>query len=333
MVKMKAAVLNKKNSNLEVKDVSEPKIEENDVLVKIKYAGVNPLDNMIIREEVKLIVPYKYPLVMGNEFSGVVEKVGSNVSGFSKGDRVYARMPLDKISAFAEYACIDKDALALIPDYMDFKEAACVPLTALTTMQAFELMNAKNGESIFISGGTGSFGVIAIPIAKSLGLKVMTSGSVRNKDKVIELGVDEFFDYKTQDYSELLSDVDYVLDTIGEKELEKEFKILKSGGILVSLKALPNKEFAERMGLSFVKKLLFNFAGSKFDKMASKNNQKYYFLFVESNGHQLSEISRIFSENNIKSSIDEIYPLNDVNKALAKVDKGGSKGKTLIKIE
>ena len=116
MVKMKAAVLNKKNSNLEVKDVSEPKIEENDVLVKIKYAGVNPLDNMIIREEVKLIVPYKYPLVMGNEFSGVVEKVGSNVSGFSKGDRVYARMPLDKIGAFAEYVCIDKDALALIPD-------------------------------------------------------------------------------------------------------------------------------------------------------------------------------------------------------------------------
>lgn len=242
-------------------------------------------------------------------------------------------MPLDKIGAFAEYAAIDKDAVAKIPDYLDFDEAACVPLTALTAMQAFELMQPKTDESIFISGGTGSLGAMAIPIAKSMGLKVITSGSARNEKRVTELGVDEFFDYRTQDYSEILADVDYVLDTLGEKELEKEFKILKTGGTLVSLKGLPNKEFAERMGLSFVKKGLFKVAGMKFDRMASKKNQKYYFLFVESNGRQLEEISRIFADKNIKPSVDEIYSLNDVNNALDKVDKGGSKGKTLIKIE
>ena len=139
-------------------------------------------------------------------------------------------MPLDKIGAFAEYAAIDKDAIAIIPEYLSFKEAASVPLTSLTAIQSFELMNVQKGESIFISGGTGSLGAMAIPIAKSLGLKVITSGSNRNKQRVMDLGVDEFFDYKTQDYSEILTDVDYVLDTLGEDELEKEFKILKPRG-------------------------------------------------------------------------------------------------------
>lgn len=330
---MKAAILNKKNAELKVDDIPVPEISEDEVLVKVEYAGVNPLDNMIVREEVKLITPYNYPLVMGNEFSGVIEKAGSKVTDFKEGDRVYARMPLDRIGAFAEYVAIGKNAIAEIPDYLSFEEAACVPLTALTAIQAFELMNPNKGDSIFISGGTGSLGAMAIPIAKSMGLKVITSGSARNKERVTELGVDEFFDYKTQDYSEMLADVDYVLDTLGEKELEKEFRILKSGGILVSLKGLPNREFAERMGLSLVKKGLFKVAGMKFDRMAAKKNQKYYFLFVESNGRQLEEVSRIFAEKNIKPSIDEIFSLNDVNGAMKKVDQGGSKGKTLIKIE
>ena len=328
---MKAAVLNKydkNNNNVEIKDMEMPKINQDDILVKIMYAGVN-LDNMIIRGDVKLITPYKLPLVMGNEFSGIVEDVGSNVSNFKKGDRVYARMPLDKIGAFAEYTSINKSGAS---DYLSFEQAACVPLTALTAIQAFELMKVKSGESIFISGGTGSLGAMAIPIAKSMSLKVITSGNGRNKDRMMNIGVDEFFDYKTQDYSQHLSNIDYVLDTLGEKELEKEFKILKSGGTLVSLKGLPNKEFAERMGLSFIKKALFGIAGKKFDKLASKKNQNYYFLFVESNGPQLEKVSTILEQNNIFPSIDEIFELNDINNALKKVDSGGSKGKTLIKI-
>ena len=317
---MKAAVLNKKNQDLEIKEVPMPEIDEDDVLVKVKYAGVNPLDNMIVREEVKLITPYKYPLVMGNEFSGIVEKTGSNVNDFTEGDRVYARMPLNKIGAFAEYVAINKDAIAKIPDYLKFDEAACVPLTALTAIQAFELMNPSKGERIFISGGTGSLGAMAIPIAKDLGLHIITSGSEKNRQRVMDLGVSEFFDYKTQDYSEILSDVDYVLDTLGESELEKEFKILKPGGILVSLKGLPNEEFAKRMRLSTVKKLLFKFAGRKFDKLVSKKNQNYYFLFVESNGKQLNQVSKIFEKKNIKPSIDTVFEFSDVNKSLNKVD-------------
>lgn len=332
---MKAAILekyDKKNIDIKVLDLDVPEINDDEILVHIKYAGVNPLDNMIIHGEVKLITPYKVPLVMGNEFSGVVEKIGKNVKNFEVGDRVYARMPLDKIGAFAEYVSINKDALAKIPDYLSFKQAACIPLTALTAIQSYELMDIKPNEKIFISGGTGSLGAMAIPIAKSLGLHIITSGSSQNQQRVCQLGVDEFFDYKTQDYSNILKDIDYVLDTLGEKEIQKEFKILKSGGKLVSLKGMPNKEFAERMGFSTFKKILFKFAGMKFDKMAKKNNQKYYFLFVESNGNQLNQISKIFDENKIQPSIDEIYELKDVNQALKKVANGSSKGKTLLKI-
>ena len=195
---MRAVILSKynKEENVEIKEIPIPAVGRNEVLVKIKYAGVNPLDNMIIREEVKFIVPYNLPLVMGNEFSGMIENIGSDVSEFKKGDRVYGRMPLNKIGAFAEYTAIDKGAIAIIPNYLSFKEAACIPLTALTAMQAFELMGAKSSERVFISGGTGSFGAMAIPIGKSLGLKISTSGSGSNKDRAMKLGADEFFDYR-----------------------------------------------------------------------------------------------------------------------------------------
>ena len=98
------------------------------------------------------------------------------------------------------------------------------------------MTNPKNGETIFISGGTGSLGAMAIPVAKSMGLTVITNGSARNRDRVISLGADRFIDYKTEDYADVLSDVDYVLDTLGDKELEKEFGILKNGGTLDHLR-------------------------------------------------------------------------------------------------
>ena len=118
---MKAAILTRYDKNatgLELRGIPTPTPDANEVLVKIHTAAVNPLDNMMMRGEVKLIIPYALPLVMGNEFSGVVEKVGANVTGFAVGDRVYGRMPLRKIGAFAEFAAVDARALAHVPDYL-----------------------------------------------------------------------------------------------------------------------------------------------------------------------------------------------------------------------
>ena len=332
---MKAAVLNKydkKDIRLQVQEVPMPRVGENEVLVKIKAAGVNPVDNMITRGEVKLIVPYKTPLVAGNEFSGVVECVGTAVRRFQPGDRVYGRMPLDKIGAFAEYAAVRESALAAIPSELDFEQAATVPLTALTAKQAFDLMRVKSGKRIFISGGTGSLGAMAIPLAKAQGLYVITNGNGASEARVKALGADEFIDYKKQDYAAVMHDVDYVLDSLGEKELEKEFSLLKSGGTLVSLKALPNKEFAVRMGLSKLKQFLFGAAGGKYDKMAAMRHQKYYFVFVHEDGEGLEQIGMQLVQGGLQTSIDGVYFLDQINEALEKVDSGKSKGKTIIKL-
>ena len=333
---MKAAVLthyDKKGTELEIREISTPIPEEDEVLVKIMTAAVNPLDNMIIRGEVKLIVPYAMPLVMGNEFAGIVEKTGKNAAHFKPGDRVYGRMPLKKIGAFAEYAAVKETALAVIPEYLSFEEAATVPLTALTAMQAFEVMDVHAGESVFISGGTGSLGAMAIPVAKSLGLHVYTNGSGENEERVRKLGAEKFIDYRKENYADVLSGVDHVLDTLGDRELPNEFKVLKEGGNLVSLRGLPNGRFARRSGMPLFKQLLFQLAGSKYDRMAAAKKQTYDFLFVHEDGSQLDRIGRLFDkEHPLETSIDTVFTLEEINEALAKVKQGKSKGKTIITV-
>lgn len=334
---MKAALLenyNKDGQDLVLKDVALPTLGPYDILVEVHYAAVNPLDNMIIRKEVKLIVDYPTPLIMGNEYSGVVIQVGSRVTRFKVNDRVYGRTPLDHPGAFAEYIAVNENSASLIPSYMDFKEAATVPLTALTAMQAFELMGAKAGQTIFISGGTGSVGAMAIPIAHRLGLHVITNGSGENEERVLKLGADRFIDYKKEDFSKTVHNVDCVLDTLGMKALPQEFQILKERGHLVSLRGLPNGKFAQRMQLPWWKNFLFSAAGRKLDKLAAKKHQTYDFLFVQENGHQLDLINTLFSDKDpLEISIDEIYTLENVNKALEKVKSGHSKGKTLLEIK
>ena len=197
-------------------------------------------------------------------------------------------------------------------------------------MQALELMNIESGKTIFISGGTGSVGAMAIPIAKAKGLNVITNGALESKERVLGLGASSFIDYKTQDYTKILSDIDYVLDTLGGNEVEKQMSILKKGGKLVSLRAMPNGEFAKRMNLPKWKQVLFFLAGLKFDKLAKKYGVSYDFIFVESNGKQLQEVADIFENLKIKPSIDSIYSFKDINAALEKVANGNSKGKTIV---
>ena len=331
---MKAAVLthyDKNGTELEIREVPVPVPGNDEVLVKIKAAAVNPLDNMIVRGEVKLIVPYRMPLIMGNEFAGIVEKTGKNAAQFQPGDRVYGRMPLKKIGAFAEYAAVKASALAVIPEYLSFEEAATVPLTALTAMQAFEIMKAKAGESVFISGGTGSLGAMAIPVANSLGLHVYTNGSVENEERVMRLGAERFIDYKKENYVDVLANVDHVLDTLGERELPNEFKVLKKGGSLVSLRGLPNGRFAKRSDMSLPKRILCQMAGRKYDKMAAKKDQTYDFLFVHEDGCQLEYVGRVFDKDHpLETSVDEIFRLDQINEAMTKVKRGKSKGKTIV---
>lgn len=301
-------------------------------MVQVRTAGVNPLDNMIIRGEVRLIVPYRPPILMGNEFVGMVEAVGHGVEGFQEGDRVYGRMPLHHIGTFCDYLTIPAAAAAEVPDYLSDEQAACVPLTALTAQQAYNLMNTRPGGSLYISGGTGSVGAMAIPIAVARGLEVATSGGASSRERVVALGVKTFVDYKTQHVQDVLSDMDYVLDTLGDKGLPVEFAILRDGGSLATLRGTPNGAFAKRMGLPWYKQILFDLASSKWARMARRKHQTYNFIFVHADGQGLAEISCIFEERREEPSVDGVYPLSDVNAALEKVYRGGSRGKTVLRI-
>ena len=318
--------------SVKIREINIPEIKPDEVLVRVKSVGINPVDNMITRGEVKLITPYSFPLSIGNELAGVIEKTGEKVTEFKEGDRVFSRLPTDKIGAFAEYVAINKKDLAKIPEYLSFNEAAAIPLTALTAYQALDILQVKSGETLFISGGSGGFGAMAVPLAKARGIKVITNGSLENKERVLALGAEQFLDYKTEDYAQLLHDVDGVIDTIGGKDTEKQFSILKQGGKLVSLKGIPNGRFAKKMGLPLWKQWVFGFAGLSFDNMAKKRNQEYHFIFVQSSGEQLSEIAKVLEENQIRPSIDSIYSFEDIAKALVKVDKGSSRGKTIVEI-
>jgi NADPH:quinone reductase-like Zn-dependent oxidoreductase len=330
---MKAAQINGYSKEIELKwnDIPKPNVQDYDVLVKVKAAGVNPLDMLILRGNVKLIVDYKFPLTMGNELSGVVEAVGKRVTKFKEGDSIYTRLPEKQIGAFAEYAVVNEDAIAKMPTNLTYVEAAAVPLTALTAYQALkEKFNAKPNEKIFISGGTGGLGAMAVPMAKYFGLYVITNGGETGRERMLGLGADEFFNYKSEDYSERLSNIDYVLDTLGAKEIEKELGILKPYGKLVSLAGMPNYRFAMERQFPFLKKMMFRMAGSSLDKMALKQNKEYHFLFMRADGKQLEQITKFVESENIKPSIDSIFESKDINTALKKVDTGHSKGKVIL---
>lgn len=330
---MKTAQLlkyDKTSIELALRDSPRPEALPGQALLRVLAAGVNPLDNMISRGEVRLITPYDVPLIAGNEVVGLIESINAPEAALEIGQRVFARLPLKNIGAFAEYVAVDLDALAPVPDYLSDVEAAAVPLTGLTIMQALELMQPSAGETIFISGGTGGVGAMAIPIAKSQGLHVITNGSAENKERVLALGAQRFLDYKTEDYTTSLSGIDYALDTLGGAETEKQMGILKPGGHLVSLRGMPNGAFAARMGLSRPKRLLFRLAGAKLDRTARRRGATYDFIFVESNGEQLRRIADLMTESQLRPAIDSVYPLEQVNEALHKVATGPSRGKTVL---
>ncbi len=333
---MKAAQIKKytKGIKVSVNEVFIPEPNENEVIIKVIAAAVNPLDILQLTGSVRLIQDYRMPLTLGNECSGIVEKTGNNVKDFRAGDRVYTRLPINRIGAFAEYAAVDYEALAKMPSGYDFVTAAAIPLAGLTAYQGLiEELEVQAGKTLLITGASGSFGQVAVPIAKSMGLRVIVTGNTRSKDKLLKMGADQYIDYKKENYWEVLSDVDYVIDTLGANEFEHELSVLKKGGRLLSLRTAPNRMFAKRNGFSWLKTVLFTLAGSKFDSAARKQGKEYRFMFVRSSGDQLKQVTEIVEKYHIMPDIESrIFSLSQVNEALELMANGKLNGKIIIRI-
>lgn len=317
-----------------LRDIPIPTISDSEVLIRVQAAAANPVDLLILTGSIKLMQWYPMPLTLGNECAGVVEQVGRHVRGFQKGDRVYARLPIDKIGAFAEYVAVDETAIAAMPDGYDFTTAAAIPLTGLTAYQAItEELEAKPGQTLLIPGGSGSFGQMAVPIAKALGLQVIVTGNARAREQFVAMGVDQYIEYKQENYWEKLSGLDGVIDTLGPAEFDHELSVLKKGGRMVSLRTGPNKAFAERKAFSGWKKLLFTLAGSRYDKEAQKQGKEYRFVFVRSDGEQLRRITEIVEQQQVKPAVDpRIFSLEQAEEALRLVANGPLHGKVVLRL-
>ena len=322
-----------KEGILQLVDLPQPIIKENEVLVEIHSASVNQLDFKISTGEFKLLLPYKFPLILGHDVAGTITKVDSKVSRFKVGDEVFARPADFKIGTFAEYIAVNENDVALKPKNITMEQTASFPLVALTVWQAFvEKAKLKKGQKVFIQAGSGGVGTIAIQLAKHLGATVATTTSADNFDLVKSLGADIVIDYKTQDFETILKDYDLVLNSQDGKTLEKSLKILKSGGRVVSISGPPDVTFAKEIGLPWFMKTVVFFLSRKVKKQAKKLNVNYSFLFMQANGKQLAEISSLIEAGIIRPIIDKIFPFEQTNEAMSYVASGRAKGKVIVKV-
>lgn len=331
---MKALLVDKYGRDARIGETPEPELGDKDVLVQIHAAGVNLLDSKLRDGEFKLILPYRLPLILGNDFAGVVARVGSAVRQFKPGDEVYARPPATRIGAFAERIAIKEDALALKPKTLSMEEAASVPLVALTVWQAFfEKAKLKAGQRILIHAGAGGVGTIAIQVAKHFGAFVATTTSSANVDLVKSLGADVVIDYKKDDFATILRDYDVVLNSLGTDTLEKSLSVLKPGGKLISISGPPDPDFAKEIGAALPIRLVMRQLSARIRKHAKRRGVSYAFLFMRADGKQLAEITSLIEAGAIRPVIDRVFPFEQANDALAYVETGHAKGKVVIKLK
>lgn len=330
---MKAYALTRYGSadNVAVVERPRPVAGDQDVLIEIHAASVNPLDSKIRHGDLKQILPYKLPIVLGNDLAGTVVEVGRDVTRFAPGDTVFAKPRQDRIGSFAQYLAVHEDDVAPKPATLDMVEAASLPLVALTAWQALIVKaDLRPGQKVLIHAGSGGLGSIAIQLAKFLGATVATTTSSRNADWVRGLGADIVIDYRTEDFATKLSGYDLVLDTQGGETLEKSFTVLKPGGTVVSVAGPPDPVFAKEFGLNWL--LIQAIRGLSFAirRKARQHSVAYTFLFMTANGEQLRDIGALVDAGSIRPVIDRTFPFDQTTDAIAYVESGRSRGKVVV---
>jgi alcohol dehydrogenase len=282
------------------------------VLVYVKAAGVNPADWKIREGYMQQMMPLKFPSTLGMDFSGVIEKIGEGISDFKQGDdEVYGQAAeiIGGSGAFAEMALANADSIAHKPKTLSHEEAAGLPTVGVSAWQALvETIGLSGGQKILIHGGAGGIGSIAIQLAKHLGAYVATTVSANDKQFVKELGTDEVIDYKTQTFEDLLHDYDAVFDTVGGKTYTRSFKVLKRGGIIVSMLEQPNQELMDRFGVKAIAQ------------------------FTHVNQQRLTKLAQWVDQNNIRVNVEKTFPLDEAGKALDYQKDVHPRGKIVLEV-
>lgn len=293
---------------LKYEDVPRPEPKDNELLIRVIAAGVNPVDGMI-RSGMFANENRAFPIVLGGDIAGVVEKVGSKITKFKAGDPVFAYVSLDNSGGYAQYALVTEREAAPKPKSLTYVEAAAVPIVALTAWQALvDTAKLASGQTVLIHGGSGGVGTFAIQIAKARGAKVIATASTANQELLKQLGADVAIDYTKQNFEEVAKDVDVVLDSVGKDTLARSYGVMKKGGIIVSLVARPNQSELEKHGI------------------------RGAALSVDPNSEELTEIGKLIDEKKITVVVSQTFPLSEAMKAQEQVATGHTRGKVVLKI-
>lgn len=310
---MKAAQINTYGdaSVIKITDVDTPSITDAQVLVEVHASSINPFDSKLRSGAMQQFIPLTFPVTLGGDIAGVVKEVGSKIAHLTVGDKVYgqAAAVAGNSGAFAEFAATAADQVAKMPAHLDFQQAASLPLVGVSALQALtEHIGLQKDQKIFITGGSGGIGTIAIQIAKHIGAYVATTTTGNGIEAVKQLGADEVIDYKAQDFAQLLHDYDAVFDTVGAGEFNKALSILKAGGIVVSMIAAADKEtVAER-------KLI---AVQQSTKVTTE---------------RLTKLAELVEQGVVKAQVDAVFSLDNIAQAFESKENGATIGKIVIEM-
>lgn len=328
---MKAFIITGYKQALQEAAVAEPTVGPNDVLVQVRAAGLNQLDEKIRLGEFKQILPYTMPLILGNDVAGTVIRIGGQVRGFKPGDTVFARPAADRIGTFAERIAVAERDLALAPSSITIEEAGSLPLVALTAWQALvEKGGIGPGQKVLIHAGAGGVGSIAIQLAKHLGANVATTVSTANVQFARDLGADVVIDYRSTDFAKALSGYDLVLDGVGGENLTKSLTILRPGGKAIGIAGPPDPRFAREAGLNPLLRLAIGGLSAGVRRQAKKLGVQYEFLFMHADGTQLAQIAELVDAGTIRPVVGAVFPFAEAAEALQALSTGGLRGKAVL---
>src|SRR2546423_4686802 len=308
---MKAVVIHKYGGPevLKYEDVPRPEPKDDQLLIRVIAAGVNPVDGMIRSGLFGKDGSRAFPIILGGDVAGVVEKIGSKVTKFKAGDPVFAYVSLDNSGGYAQYALVKEGEAASKPKALTYVEAAAVPVVALTAWQALvDTAKLSGGQTVLIHGGSGGVGTFAIQIAKARGARVIATASTANQDLLKQLGADVAIDYTKQKFEDVAKDVDVVLDSVGKDTLARSYAVVKKGGFIATLVSRLDQAELDKHGI----------------RGAS--------IAVKPNGPQLAEIAKLIDEKKIKPIVSEVLPLTDAVKAQEQAATHHTRGKIVLKV-
>ena len=316
-------------------DVPEPTVGRRDVLVRVSAASINPLDRMTRNGEFKQLIKYQPPFVLGHDVAGVITEVGADVRDFNVGDEVYARPRDLRIGTFAELIAINQDDVAPKPDSLTLEEAAAVPLVALAAWQILlDRADVQPGQKVLVHAGAGGLGSTVIQLAKHLGATVATTTNTTTADLARSLGADAVVDYTKQDFSQVLSGYDLVIDSLGGENLEKSLTVLKPGGLAIGVAGPPDAGFARQVGAPSFLGVVMNLLSRKVRRKAKALGVRYEFFFMQASGSQLRKLSALYDAGVLRPVIDSTFPFEQTSEAMAYVEQGRTKaGKVVVTMQ